>query len=145
MEHAQQLTLVAMINLFQSSLLAALPGRLNSILFLRTGYPKKKPKLNGLLTSYHSLRGEIILFHFNLRNVVTCYNTGRWCNASVSSYKAGLIRVTLVCRQNLLHLLQVWGIKIRQWEKHILFLHHFLEYFFFSIISITLSGMLPLP
>ena len=44
MEHAQQSTLVAMINLFQSSLLAALPGRLNSILFLRTGYPKKKPK-----------------------------------------------------------------------------------------------------
>ena len=40
-----KLTLVAMINLFQSSLLAALPGRLNSILFRRTGYPKKREDL----------------------------------------------------------------------------------------------------
>lgn len=33
------LTLIAIRNLFQFFLLAAFPGRLNSILFLRMGYP----------------------------------------------------------------------------------------------------------
>lgn len=38
------LTLIAIRNLFQLSLLAAFPGRLNSILFLRMGYPVGEEK-----------------------------------------------------------------------------------------------------
>ena len=51
-QNCNKLTLVAMINLFQSSLFAALPGRLNSILFRRTGYPENKRTLRSLVFCY---------------------------------------------------------------------------------------------
>lgn len=104
-----QPTLVAIINLFQSSLLAALPGRLNSILFRRTGYPKKIEKqVNNSVAYfiYHQLEVMRTLIHWlpTCRKDFTCHDARQRGDASVNSYKTSLVCVAFICRQNLLHL-----------------------------------------